>query len=251
MEWVQTSLTYFYLRSLVVAGPKLHCFPLIAPSSGAKRVLQPTTRPIMSFHAFILSSVTFPAHNSCQREIWFSCENREYVVMSAIVGNGWEMPETVIRIFIFALSRNDVISNTFLSEHMWTGGVSMLNVDVSHPRTWEYSSNWVRLFVGVCLQACMGVWGRDGKSGIPRQIQIHCFLYTCWTVSSLTFRQISKINHIKYLQNSSENLLQRHEVLQWLSLVRPGGQINHSKAQIKAFDLVAFTQTDRCLKRLQ
>lgn len=205
----------------------------------------------MSFHSFILSSVTFPANNSCQREICFSFKNREYVVMSAIVGNGWEMHETVIRILIFALSINDVISNTFLSEHMWTHGVSMLNVDVSHPRTWEYSSLWVRPCVGVCSHACMGVWGRDGKSGIPRQIQIYCFLYTCWTVSSHTFPQISKINHIKYLQKSSENLLQCSEVLRWLSLVRPGGQINHSKTQIKAFGLVAFTQTDRCLKRLQ
>lgn len=55
-EPVQTSLTYFYLKSLVVAGPQLHCFPLIAPSSGAKQLLPPTTRPIMSFHSSLVAA---------------------------------------------------------------------------------------------------------------------------------------------------------------------------------------------------
>lgn len=39
-------------------------------------------------------------------------------MMSAIVGNGWEMHETVTRILILALSINDLISKTFLSENM-------------------------------------------------------------------------------------------------------------------------------------
>lgn len=66
-------------------------------------------------------------------------------------------------------------------------GISMLHVAVSLSQVWECSRNCVCPCVGVCLHACMGVWGCEGRSGTSTQIQIRCLRYICGTLSNHDF----------------------------------------------------------------
>lgn len=66
-------------------------------------------------------------------------------------------------------------------------GISMLHVAVSLSQVRECSRDCECPRVGVCLHACMGVWGCEGKSGTSKQIQIWCLRYTCWNLSKQDF----------------------------------------------------------------